>query len=262
MVYWEQRGANKSFSENLDAKDMTIKQITNDLGQLVETLRNEFKQDKIMLVGHSWGTIPALEFAAEKPQWVAAYVSVAQTANQLESDKLGYLWALEKAKKKNYSKSVSTLEELGPPPYSYEEFVTQRTQVNFLGGGMLEPISDLGFAWIAIKTDEFSWKNLGAVVSGVKFSGEALWEEQQRYDAFERHSKLDVPLYMLAGRHDRVISSELGKAYFDAVSAPGKQFIWFDNSAHAPQFEEPNKFNESIVRIGKEIGLLKPADRM
>ena len=255
VAYWEQRGTNNSYSDKLDDVTMDIDQITSDLSELVTILLSEFNQEKVLLVGHSWGTIPSLEYASASPDTVAAYVAVSQTVNQIKSDNIGYEWALAEARRQNYKKSIETLEELGPPPYTYDEFVTQRKQVNFLGGSMVKPHSDLKLAWVALQTPEFSWPKLGALVDGVRFSGESLWEEQQQYDALERHSKLDVPFFILSGRHDRVISPELGEAFLDSVDAPLKKFIWFEKSSHAPQFEEPTLFNATIIQIAQQVGL-------
>jgi len=258
VVYWEQRGTNNSFSEDLDASSMTIDQITRDLSELTNLMLTEFQQSEILLVGHSWGTIPALEYAAASPDTIAAYIAVAQTTNQSDSDNQGYEWALAQAQEKKLLKSVSVLQNIGAPPYDYDEFVTQRKQVNFLGGGMLEANSDLNLAFTAMKTPEFAWPKLGRLVKGVQFSGAALWDEQQQYDAFKRHSSLDVPVFMLSGRYDRVISPELGEAFFESLDAPEKEFIWFEKSAHAPQFEEPDLFNATIIRLAQQIGLLSP----
>ncbi len=135
--------------------------------------------------------------------------------------------------------------------------MTQHKQVNFLGGGMLTTKSDLEWAWIALQTPEFSWRNLGRVVDGVQFSGSALWEEQQQYNALTRHPQIDVPIFMLFGRYDHIISPQWGKNFFDALDAPTKEYILFEKSAHAPMFEEPTIFNETIINIAKKIGILK-----
>jgi pimeloyl-ACP methyl ester carboxylesterase len=37
--------------------------------------------------------------------------------------------------------------------------------------------------------------------------------------------------------------------YADVLEAPSKQLIWFENSAHTPHFEEPEKFRELLMRV-------------
>lgn len=51
------------------------------------------------------------------------------------------------------------------------------------------------------------------------------------------------------GRHDRVVTWEVAERYFNALEAPrGKQLIWFEDSGHWPQFEESQKYRDTLVR--------------
>ena len=257
VVYWDQRGAVHSYSPDLDPATFTIERMTEDLRELVDTLLVEFDQEKVLLVGHSWGTIPALEYTAQHPDKVATYISISQTTNQQESDAEGFEWALSQAKKAGDEEAIATLEALGRPPYTLQQFITQRQHVGRYGGSFKDGSSDLKLASQMIMTDEFSWLDLGAFVKGVRLSGNALWEEQKHYDAESRYTTLDAPIVMMFGRGDRVISPRLGLAYFEVLEAPSKEFIWFENSAHAPLFEEPEKFNDAVRQVARGVGLLK-----
>ena len=62
--------------------------------------------------------------------------------------------------------------------------------------------------------------------------------------------RLDVPVFLLQGRHDYVAPSNIAEQYYQALQAPkGKQLIWFEESAHMPQYEEPGKFREILLTI-------------
>jgi pimeloyl-ACP methyl ester carboxylesterase len=41
------------------------------------------------------------------------------------------------------------------------------------------------------------------------------------------------------------------------LEAPSKEFIWFENSAHAPLFEEPEKFNDTVRQVARGVGFLR-----
>ena len=258
IAYWEQRGAVHSYDPEADPTDITIDRLTKDLGELVDLLLAEFEQEKVLLVAHSWGTVLALEHAAARPETVAAYIAISQTTSQAESDAQGYEWALAKARERNDAEAIERLEGIGLPPYSIEQFITQRRSVNQLGGSSMDNASDLELAFSMIRTDEFSWRYLPAFVKGVASSGAALWPEQKHYDARKRHPSVDVPIVMIMGRHDRVISPTLGAQYFESLKAPEKELIWFENSAHGPPFEEPKKFNEVVRKTARQVGLLTP----
>jgi len=256
-VYWEQRGAVHSYDPESDPAKITIDRLTKDLGELINILLAEFEQEKVLLVAHSWGTILALEYVAVNPETVAAYIAISQTTNQADSDAEGYEWALAHARKIKDEAAIKQLEALGRPPYTIKQFVTQRRFVNQFGGTFLDGASDLELAFSMIQTDEFSWRDLPSFVQGVDSSGAVLWPEQKLYDASQRHPGIDVPIVMIMGRHDRVISPTLGEQYFEMLEAPEKELIWFENSAHGPPFEEPEKFNEVVRQTARDVGLLK-----
>ena len=257
MVYWDQRGAVKSYNSEIDPASMTIDQLTSDLDKLIDALLVEFTQEQVLLVGHSFGTIIALDYVAAHPENVAAYVAVSQITDHMQSDLEGYEWALAQAKATGNESAISQLEEIGKPPYEIEEFYTQRRLVNQLGGGLVEYRSDFELLRTALRTPEYTLKDAYAFVQGANFSSQALWPEQQNYNAFSRHQKIEVPVYMIFGRHDRVISTQLGAEFFDQLESPSKELIWFENSAHSPMFEEPKEFNTAIFGAGLETGLIK-----
>lgn len=255
-VYWEQRGAVHSYNPESDPADITIDQLTKDLGELIGLLLAEFEQEKVLLVAHSWGTVLALEHTAAYPETIAAYISISQTTSQADSDAEGYEWVLARARESEDEEAIKLLEAIARPPYTIEQFITQRRFVSQFGGTFMAGDSDLALAFSMMQTDEFSWRDLPAFVQGVASSGVALWPEQKYYDARQRHPSIDVPIVMLMGRHDRVISPTLGEEYFEMLAAPEKELIWFENSAHGPPFEEPEKFNEVVRQTACRVGLL------
>jgi pimeloyl-ACP methyl ester carboxylesterase len=58
--------------------------------------------------------------------------------------------------------------------------------------------------------------------------------------------KLDVPVYMTAGRHDQNTPPSIALKWFDALDAPYKEWIWFEESAHGPIKEEPELWGRTI----------------
>lgn len=62
-----------------------------------------------------------------------------------------------------------------------------------------------------------------------------------RFNAFLAVPALDIPIYFLAGIYDYTCCYSLQKEYYDQIQAPIKGFYSFDDSAHSPLFEEPEK---------------------
>jgi pimeloyl-ACP methyl ester carboxylesterase len=60
--------------------------------------------------------------------------------------------------------------------------------------------------------------------------------------------KLDVPVYFLSGKYDLTVNIDLSKAYLEKLQAPLRGFYTFENSAHSPLFEEPQRVNEIFAK--------------
>ena len=80
-----------------------------------------------------------------------------------------------------------------------------------------------------------------------------LWEEMTETDLFLERDTIDIPVYFLHGIFDYTVNYALTKEYFNSINAPIKGFYTFDNSAHSPIFEEP----ERVIRIILEDVLIK-----
>ena len=60
---------------------------------------------------------------------------------------------------------------------------------------------------------------------------------------------LQVPIYFFTGRFDYTTPFPLIEAYLNRLEAPHKEMVWFEESAHFPFFEEPERFTEAMLRI-------------
>ncbi|MBZ9607952.1 alpha/beta hydrolase [Clostridium estertheticum] len=95
VVWWNQRGAGLSYSSDISAKTMTTEQFVSDTIEVTNYLRKRFGQDKIYLMGHSWGSYIAIEAAAKSYELYHAYIGVGQISNQMESEKIAYKYMLK-----------------------------------------------------------------------------------------------------------------------------------------------------------------------
>ena len=61
--------------------------------------------------------------------------------------------------------------------------------------------------------------------------------------------RIQVPIAFFQGRHDVGTNPEVVARYAAALDAPrGKSFVWFEDSAHMPHYEEPEAFREALLR--------------
>jgi pimeloyl-ACP methyl ester carboxylesterase len=60
VAAWEQRGAGKSYSAIDPPETLTVEQLVSDTIEVTNYLRERFGEDKIYIVGNSWGTTLAV----------------------------------------------------------------------------------------------------------------------------------------------------------------------------------------------------------
>ena len=82
VVAWNQRGCGRTYYKNKDIdpnnETATFKQAQADLDALVDYLCDRFHQEKVILVGHSYGTMVGSKYAIDHPDKVAAYIGEGQ----------------------------------------------------------------------------------------------------------------------------------------------------------------------------------------
>lgn len=253
VTYWVQRGAGRSSGAGLDPRTLTIGQFVTDLDDLVTYLTRRFGQRQVILVGHSWGTQIGVAYAAAHPERVAAYVGIGQVTDMPENEALGYAWVLSEARRRRDTDAIADLERIGPPPYPVAAMLTQRQYVAAYGGSFHQPISMPKMIWWSLETSRGAWLDLLKFSPGQAQSLQALWPEIARVRLSVSQPRLAVPVAIFAGRFDRQVSADLAHRYFTRLDAPRKQFVWFELSAHSPQFEEPDRFNATLVQVLHEL---------
>jgi pimeloyl-ACP methyl ester carboxylesterase len=65
--------------------------------------------------------------------------------------------------------------------------------------------------------------------------------------------RLDVPVVMVQGRLDRVAPGDAAQRYASTLEAPSKELVWFENSAHSPHLEEPEKYRDVLMRVRADL---------
>ena len=255
VVYWDQRGAGASYSSSVAADDLSLDQIVADGVVLSETLRQEFKKDKIYLQGHSWGTLVGVHMIAKAPDLYHAYFGIGQIAHSKRAELLSFSYTMNAAKIANDKKTMNKLAELGSPPYENDQrWIDSVMQERVLMQPYEVPNQRPFLSLAAIYKNfvfypEYSLSDKLNSLAGSKLSLQALWMEAINANLFITHPTLPVPVYFFQGKYDQHTVTEVAKDYFDAVEAPHKEYFSFDNSAHWPHLKEEQKYREIVKKI-------------
>ena len=250
VVYWDQRGSGKSYSPHIAPASMTLDQFVSDTHALTSWLKKRFHQDKLFLVGHSWGGFLGLHVINKYPADYAALVAVSPITDGPRSEQLSYEFALTQAHQRRDTVGLSTLKRIGPPVNGlykggFEATLQERNLVQKYGGSYHQ---DLGgtfhrILWRSKEYNLFDYLKTKKIYRLNWPMDHAIWPT---IDLKRQIPIVNVPVYFCLGRYDHHVPATVVADYFAYLQAPVKEVIWFEQSAHHLCFEEPEKFHDFL----------------
>src|SRR5436190_2177579 len=116
VVQWDQRGAGHTFGRyGTNTPSVTLDRISKDGVELADYLCRELGKRKIIVLGHSWGSLVATRMVQIRPDLFAAYVGTGQVASWMAMVNIQYDLLLAKAHKDGNEATVKELEAIGRP---------------------------------------------------------------------------------------------------------------------------------------------------
>lgn len=255
VVFYDQRGAGKSYDKNTPAESMRVEQYITDCNELVDILRKRFNQEKIYLAAHSWGSIIGLNMTLRFPEKLHGYIGISQILNWTNNDKLCYDWVVKKAKQANDHKTLKKLNELGQPPYlnvkqwtefrrpliKYNSMVYKSETVKHPGmiGGIKQFFTSSEYSLMDIFHSFYSAYNLTYT--------QELIEDFAKIN-LNQLKKVETRIAFLHGTKDVHVEGKPVETFFNNLEAPlGKDMVWYENSSHMFHPEDARKIEKYII---------------
>lgn len=249
VVNWDQPGVAKSYHA-ADFDTIAPEQYIADGHQLTEYLRARFDEEKIYILGESWGNLLGAWLVQRYPEQYHALVGAAQMVAFLETDLYDYNLALEIAEEKGDTAKLEALQAQGPPPY-YGNGVALKVAeyILYLSAYMNEnPQVHSNYDTFGdIAAVEYGLYDKVNYVRGLLDTMDALWPQLWQVDLREQVPRLEVPVTFLEGRHDVNAPPYLVEDYLQRLEAPRIELIWFEHSGHSPWVEESAKVVDVMV---------------
>lgn len=244
FVCWDQRGTALSYHDGMDSTRISEEQLREDALTLIKYLLDKYHQKKVYLIGHSFGSVIGLQLVANHPEYFQAYIGVGQVAYDWDkSVAITYRWLHDQLEKANDTTGLKRIEK---DKFPYIDLVTKygghhRLSIDLDSQIRSSPYYFEGYLDILAKAKTFSVKYMGKFPRQQQTINKSIWE-------------INVPLYFIEGVNDHVIACapELVVEYCNKVKAPKKEVIWFEQSAHYICVEEPEKFQDELIRIKRE----------
>jgi pimeloyl-ACP methyl ester carboxylesterase len=244
IVQWDRRGAGKSYDPNIPADTIRVSQEISDTRDLANLLRKRFHQDKIYLVGHSYGSYLGMLVIKRYPRLFQAYVGIGQMAcSDGQSRAIQDRWIREQA---IASHNVEALNEVNSKtPYDREQWLFQ------FGGELRGATSFVPLILMGLRAPEYTFADAMNVRKGVAFTHKHMKYDVIQGALMDSVTSVDIPVYFFTGRYDETDPHECTVRYFGRMRSPKKRLVWFDRSAHFPFLEEPDVFARELEKIAR-----------
>ena len=252
FIHWDQRGTGRTYYANpyLDSSTVTMAQLQRDLDELVDYARKRFGQDKVFLLGHSWGTVLGSEYALAHPEKVRAFISVGQVVDpsmnpEIEAIRkraadpfdIAALNTAAETYKAAFDRGIFDSASFQTIDRLREKYLTCAGEIpgwKLLFQALTSPSLTLADLRWYYDTADFTRLNAmqKKLVDYLYFD----------YNAFKASSVYKIPVHFISGACDWVKPQSMVQAYAAKVKAPVKSFTLLPNAGHLPFLDDPSGF--------------------
>jgi len=239
LVQWDQRGAGRTFARS-GAAGVAQEKIVADGIDLAEQLRRRFPKQKLIVFGHSWGSVVATEMVQRRPELFDAYVGTGQVAAWADAVQFQFDFLKRRYKENGDSNALAALEAIGKPdPKNLQQYFSfSRPIRQYLNPSDTAWLAAMRKVAVANGEAETTMKATG---EGMSVSGAALSGSMVAEDLSATALRFRLPYYVIQGRYDLFTPTPLAEAYFKKVSAPSKRLIIIEDAGHfALATHQPN----------------------
>lgn len=239
LVQWDQRGAGRTFARNPGSAQsrLTMARMAQDGNELAAHLARHLGKDKVILMGGSWGSALGIHMVRSRPELFHAYVGTGQLVSYRDNEAASYRQVLDLARAAGDTKTLATIEALGPPPWTNPRnfgILRRATRTYEAKTSTAAPptwwIPSPEYATPAMQADYEG----GEEYSYLEFVGLEGNGMLSKIDLPALGTRFDVPIFLIQGAQDLVTTADVAKHYFDSIEAPQKAYVLLPNTGHDP----------------------------
>jgi pimeloyl-ACP methyl ester carboxylesterase len=249
VVQWDQRGTGRTLGKNgaSSASTITVERMTQDGVELAELLRREMRKDKIVLVGHSWGSTLGVFMAKSRPELFYAFVGTGQVADPANGYTVAFHALLKKAEALGDQRAIQELKEVGPPPYADGRgFGVQRRWSNLFEGADSFIASMIG---LALTAPGYTSRDLNDWLDGQGLTADRLVPQTRALEAKALGGDFALPVFVIQGAEDFTTPTSLANTFVSSIRAPQKSFVAIEGGHFAVFMKSDLFLRELVARV-------------
>ncbi|MFC8535795.1 alpha/beta fold hydrolase [Streptomyces sp. NPDC057249] len=249
IVRWDMRGTLKTLGRRGAGRqgEMSFERIYADAAEVTDHIRSRLGVDKIVLLGHSYGSAFGLRLAREFPERYSAYVGTDQNIHDCGRDDSVHQALLTRLRASGKRKELTAVERLDDDKHRW----TDRERAMH---AKLLATSDpltlatmkkvvMGSLWLS---PLHSLRELRHFVRGMSLS-EQVTAGTSAFDDWADGTDFEIPFFLFQGEKDVLTPPDLARRFFDDVRAPVKAFALIEDCSHFAAFRRPERFLELLL---------------
>lgn len=252
VVMWDRRGVGKTFAR-LGAEgtgSITFDGLANDGVELTEYLRRRLHKDKILLLGHSVGSVLGVLMAQAHPELFSAYVGTDQIVDMARNESLSYELLVQRVNAGTDPKLRKEVADLGAPPYTDVNRWFDKQRLISATDPVSKSFENTLFPMI-MTAPGYSMKEMAAVGQGLKYSAAALLAEMMSLDIRKRGTSFKTPFILIEAERDVLDPTPLALEYFQSIDAPAKRLAILEGAGHNAVMMKPDVFLAELVALAR-----------
>lgn len=260
IVDWDQRGAGRTYirAGRSHGPDHTIESMVQDAVVMAEYARRRLHKDRIIVLGHSWGSILGTELVRRRPDLFYAYVGTGQVVDIQGNEMRSYWGLMQRVRAAGDRKAEAELKAIGAPPYARNEQMGRERNVLQRFPPRLEK------DWTATERRNllfapgYGLRDSWDMTNQQDMTG-TLMNEVMKYDVTAKGVQFDVPMFYITGADDLMTPTSLLVDYFPKVQAPHKELILIPGAGHHAVNVASDEFLRQMIARVRPWAVSQPA---
>lgn len=234
LIFYDQRGSGKSLDTPINERTINMKRFVADL----EAIRKNLDYKKIILFGHSWGGLLAMNYAIAYPQHVRAMI----LANSAPATRAGFLKFIKEYDRRTAPISDKLYDIQDSPQFMSGDTATIEKYYSLIFANYFADPGDVDK--LSLKLTPLS------ALNGFKVA--AIMQRNylsNQFDLLPALAKLKIPTLIVYGAEDLM---PLDAAMQINHAIPNSQLLVIENSGHFSYIEQPEEFFTTLENFLKK----------
>ncbi len=265
VVNWDQRycGATALLSGAEPKSPFSVEDIMSDAHALTEYLLSRFHKEKIIVMGHSWGSVIGSQLVSRWPDLFSGYIGWGQIVNMVKGEIASAEHTRRIAEEQSDAALSAQMKALEPyPDFSGDsEAVVQKTLAYTAIKSAIgyNSFKYRGLQGYMDRREELARSNPDYPSEAIAYINNAMpyapivAGEVMLFDLLDRSPVFQVPVLFVFGDHDWQTPYTLAQEYLEKLTAPHKSFHLIADSGHSISLDNPEQFAQFMNKTAYEI---------